>query len=73
MPDHLVIEVPVLEFGKAVVHAIQRPAVRAKSQGPHVMLVVTPRSPTGSQASRVITPSVESNTWRGQSGDGTSG
>ena len=37
--DLLVIEVPVLEFGKAAVHnALQRLTIRAKSQGPHVML-----------------------------------
>ena len=54
--DLLVIEVPVLEFGKEIVHnALQRLIIRAKSQGPHVMLVVTPRSPTGSEAHR--TPS----------------
>ena len=52
--DLLAIEVPVLEFGKAAVHnALQRLAIRAKSQEPHVVLVVTPRSPTGSEASRV--------------------
>ena len=47
--DHLVIEVPVLEFGKESVHTvIQRLAIRARSQGPRILLVVTPRSPTGS-------------------------
>ena len=47
--DLLVIEVPVLEFGKESVHnVIQRLAIRARSQGPRVLLVVTPRSPTGS-------------------------
>ena len=50
MYDPLVIEVPVLEFGKEAVHnALQRLAIRARSQGPRVMLMVTPRSPTGSQ------------------------
>ena len=45
--DLLVIEVPVLEFGKEAVHnALQRLAIRARSQGPEIMLVVTPRSPT---------------------------
>ena len=48
--DLLVIEVPVLEFGKEAVHqALQRLAIRAKAQGPKVLLVVTPRSPTGTQ------------------------
>ena len=47
--DLLAIEVPVLEFGKETVHsAIQRLAIRAGSQGPRVLLVITPRSPTGS-------------------------
>ena len=45
--DPLVIEVPVLEFGKEAVHnALQRLAIRARTQGPEIMLVVTPRSPT---------------------------
>ena len=36
--DLLVVDVLVLEFGKAVVHnALQRLAIRAKSQGHHVM------------------------------------
>ena len=70
--DLLVIEVPVLEFGKAAVHnALQRLAIRLKARGPHVMLVVTPRSPTGSEASRV--PLRGSTTWRDQSGGGMSG
>ena len=47
--DLLAIEVPVLEFGKESVHSVvQRLANRACSQGPHVLLVITPRSPTGS-------------------------
>ena len=51
--DLLVIEVPVLEFGKEAVHqALQRLAIRAKAQGPKVLLVVTPRSPTGTQQRR---------------------
>ena len=38
---------PVLEFGKEAVHnALQRRAIRARAQGPEIMLVVTPRSPT---------------------------
>ena len=52
--DLLVIEVPVLEFGKESVHnALQRLAIRARAlqqsiwQRPHIMLVVTPRTPTG--------------------------
>ena len=53
MSDLLVIAVPVLEFGKESVHnALQRLAVRARSQGPRVMLMVTPRSPTGSEGHR---------------------
>ena len=53
MSDLLVIEVPVLEFGKESVHnALQRLVIRARSQGPHVMLVVTPRTPTGSEGHR---------------------
>ena len=48
--DLLAIEVPVLEFGKESVHnVIQRLAIRARSQGPRILLVVTPRSPTGSE------------------------
>ena len=51
--DLLVIEVLVLEFGKESVHnALQRLAIRARSQGPRVMLVVTPRTPTGSEGHR---------------------
>ena len=47
--DLLEMEVPVLEFGKESVHnVIQRLAIRARSQGPRVLLVITPRSPTGS-------------------------
>ena len=50
MSDLLVIEVPVLEFGKeSVRNALQRLAIRVRSQGPRVMLMVTPRSPTGSE------------------------
>ena len=53
--DILVVEVPVLEFGKELVHnALQRLVIRAKAQGPHVMLVVTPRTPTGSERSRTL-------------------
>ena len=53
MPDLLVIEVPVLEVGKESVHnALQRLAIRAHPQGPRVMLVVTPRTPTGSEGHR---------------------
>ena len=53
MSDLLVIEVPVLEFGKeSVHHALQRLAIRSRTQGPNVMLVVTPRSPTGSEGRR---------------------
>ena len=49
-PDLLVIEVPVLEFGKECVHdALQRLVIRARSQGPRIMLLVTPRSPTSSE------------------------
>ena len=43
LSDLLVIEVLVLEFGKESVHnALQRLAIRARSQGPRVMLMVTP-------------------------------
>ena len=46
--DLLAIEVPVLEFGKESVHnVIQRLAIRARSQGPRILVMVTPRSPTG--------------------------
>ena len=51
--DLLVIEVPVLEFGKEAIHnALQRLAIRAQTQGPNMMLVVTPRTPTGSEGHR---------------------
>ena len=54
--DLLVIEVPVLEFGKEAVHqALQRLAIRAKAQGPEILLIVTPRSPTGSEQRRGAT------------------
>ena len=53
MFDLLVLEVPVLGFGKESVHnALQRLAIRARSQGPHVMLVITPRTPTGLEGRR---------------------
>ena len=40
----LVIEVPLLEFGKWAVHlALQRLLLRIRSEGPNVMLIVTPR------------------------------
>ena len=57
--DVLVIEVPVLEFGKESVHnALHRLAIRARAlqqsmwQRPHIMLVVTPRTSTGSEGHR---------------------
>ena len=54
--DLLVIEVPVLEFGKDAVHqALQRLAIRAKAKGPKVLLIITPRSPTGLQQRREAT------------------
>ena len=65
MSDLLVIEVPVLEFGKAAVHnALQRLAIRLKARGPHVMLVVTPRSGASQRRAQH---------GKGQSGDGMSG
>ena len=54
--DLLVIEVPVLEFGKDAVHqSLQRLAIRAKAQGPKVLLIITPRSPRGLQQRREAT------------------
>ena len=53
LSDLLVIEVPVLEFGKEAVHqALQRLAIRAKTQGPRILLIITPRSPTGTEFRR---------------------
>ena len=41
--DLLVIEVPVLEYGKEAVHqALQRLAIRARTQGPRMLLIATP-------------------------------
>ena len=46
--DLLVIELPVLEFGKQETHlAVQRLLLRTVREGRHVMLVVTPRDDSG--------------------------
>ena len=72
MSDSLVIEVPVLEFGKEAVHnALQRLAIRLRSQGPHMMLMITPRTPTGREGGEPLTE--VSTTWKGQYEDGMSG
>ena len=67
--DLLVIEVPVLEFGKESVHnAIQRLVIRARSQGPRILLVVTLVRPQAQKGE------IEVNiTWKGRSEDGMNG
>ena len=47
--DLLVIEVPMLEFGKAEIHlALQKLTLCCRQEGPHLVLVVTPRAMTKS-------------------------
>ena len=51
--DLLVVEVPMLEFGKTEIHlALQRLILCCKQEGPHLVLVATPRASSKSALRR---------------------